>query len=96
MMVLIKVAANSRTAGVAGAIAGAIREHSRVDVQAIGATAVNQAAKALSLARQYLVEEEISMVVIPYFVEVEIGKQTRTAVRFTAQIYPSDRLPPDL
>ncbi len=95
-MVLIKVAADSRTAGVAGAIAGALRQHHRVDVQAIGAGAVNQAAKALSLARQYLIEEEICMVVIPYFVEVKIGKETRTAVRFTAHIYPSDLIPPEL
>jgi stage V sporulation protein S len=94
-MVLIKVAADSRTAGVAGAIAGSIRQHGCVDVQAIGAGAVNQAAKALSLARQYLIEEGIYMVVIPYFVEVKIGRQIRTAVRFSAHKYPTDLLPPD-
>ena len=45
-MDLIKVSATSRTAAVAGAIAGIVREHHRAEVQAIGAGAVNQAMKA--------------------------------------------------
>jgi stage V sporulation protein S len=46
MVDVIKVKANSRTAAVAGAIAGVIREHKHADIQAIGAGAVNQAVKA--------------------------------------------------
>ena len=53
-MDVIKVKANSRTAAVAGAIAGVVREHKRAEVQAIGAGAVNQAVKALVLAKGYL------------------------------------------
>src|SRR5688572_3466295 len=49
-MDMIKVSANSRTAAVAGAIAGIVREHHRAEVQPIGAGAVNQAIKALILA----------------------------------------------
>ena len=49
-MDLIKVSATSRTAAVAGAIAGVVRDHHRAEVQAIGAAAVNQAVKALVLA----------------------------------------------
>ena len=51
---IIKVAANSRATAVAGAIAGVIRERGRVDVRAIGASAVNQAVKAVAIARGYL------------------------------------------
>jgi len=53
-MDVIKVSGSSRTSAVAGAIAGVFREHKRADVQAIGAGAVNQAIKALVLARGYL------------------------------------------
>ena len=53
-MNMIKVSANSRTAAVAGAIAGVIREHKYAEVQAIGAGAVNQAMKALALATERL------------------------------------------
>ena len=49
-MDIIKVSATSRTAAVAGAIAGVIRDHKHADVQAIGAGAVNQAVKAITLA----------------------------------------------
>jgi stage V sporulation protein S len=56
-MDVIRVKANSRTAAVAGAIAGVVREHKRAEVQAIGAGAVNQAIKAVVLATRYLAED---------------------------------------
>ena len=48
---IIKVSARSRSTSVAGAIAGVVREKRRADVQAIGAGAVNQAVKAVAIAR---------------------------------------------
>lgn len=78
---IIKVAADSRSTAVAGAIAGVIREHGHAEVQAIGAGAVYQAVKALAIARSYLVDEtEITM--MPVFTDVEINGQERTAIRF--------------
>ncbi len=56
-MNVIKVSGTSRTSAVAGAIAGVFREHKHAEVQAIGAIAVNQAVKALALARGYLKED---------------------------------------
>jgi len=84
-MDFIKVKANSRTAAVAGAIAGVIREHHRAEVQAIGAGAVNQAVKALVLAKGYLSEDGISVVCIPEFVDVEIDEKVRTAVKLVIE-----------
>ncbi|GAP16351.1 stage V sporulation protein S [Levilinea saccharolytica] len=84
-MDVIKVKANSRTAAVAGAIAGVIREHHRAEVQAIGAGAVNQAVKALVLAKGYLSEDGISVVCIPEFVDVEIDEKVRTAVKLVIE-----------
>lgn len=82
-MDVIKVKANSRTAAVAGAIAGVMREHKHAEVQAIGAGAVNQAVKALVLARGYLSEDGIEIMCIPEFVDVEIDEKVRTAIKLT-------------
>ena len=80
---IIKVSANSRTSAVAGAIAGVMREHGHADVQAIGASAVNQAVKALALAKGYLAEDGINIVCVPHFVDVEIDGKVRTAIKFS-------------
>ncbi len=82
---VIKVSAKSRSTAVAGAIAGVIREHRHAEVQAIGAGAVNQAVKALAIARGYLNRDDIDIVFVPYFTEVDIEGQERTAVRFSVE-----------
>lgn len=84
-MSVIKVSARSRTASVAGAIAGVIRESGRAEVQAIGAGAVNQAIKAVAIATGYLAEEDIHIVCVPAFVEVEIETSERTALRLIVE-----------
>jgi stage V sporulation protein S len=84
-MDIIKVKANSRTAAVAGAIAGVIREHKHAEVQAIGAGAVNQAVKALVLARGYLAEDGIPVICMPEFVDVDIDGKIRTAVKLIVE-----------
>ncbi|HID86601.1 MAG TPA: stage V sporulation protein S [Anaerolineae bacterium] len=89
---VIKVAKRSRTTAVAGAIAGTVRQARRADVQAIGAGAVNQAIKAVAIARGYLAEDGIDVICIPSFVEVIIGGQERTAVRLMVEPrYPEER-----
>lgn len=80
-MDLIKVAANSRPSAVAGAIAGVIRDNSHAEIQAIGAGAVNQAVKALILARGYLKGDGINVFVVPEFSDVSIDQKARTAIK---------------
>jgi len=82
---VIKVSARSRSTAVAGAIAGVVREKGWAEVQAIGAGAVNQAIKAVAIARGYLELDGFDMVCIPSFVEVEIDGQERTALKFSVQ-----------
>jgi stage V sporulation protein S len=84
-MEIIKVKANSRTAAVAGAIAGVVREHKRAEVQSIGAGAVNQAIKALVLARGYLAEDGIDVICMPEFVDVDIDGKVRTAIKLVVE-----------
>jgi len=82
----IKVKAVSRTAGVAGAIAGVIREEKHAEVQAIGAGAVNQAVKALVLARSFLEQDGIDIIFVPEFANVEIDGNVRTAIKFIVEV----------
>jgi stage V sporulation protein S len=82
---IIKVSGKSKTTAVAGAIAGVVRESRRAEVQAIGAGAVNQAVKAVAIARSYLAEDGIDAVCMPAFVEIMIGDQERTAVRLVVE-----------
>ena len=78
---IIKVSARSRTASVAGAVAGVMREVGRAEVQAIGAGAVNQAIKAIAIARGYLTDEGHDIVCVPSFVDIMIDGSERTALR---------------
>ena len=81
---IIRVSSSSRTASVAGAIAGVVRDNhdNTAKIQAIGASAVNQAAKAIVLATDYLAQDGINVVFVPEFINVEINGKTRTAIRF--------------
>lgn len=78
---VLKVSSQSRPSSVAGAIAGVIREKGRVEIQAIGAGAVNQAIKAIAIARGYLAPGGIDVICIPAFTDVLIDGEERTAVK---------------
>jgi stage V sporulation protein S len=86
-MDIIKVADSSRTSAVAGAIAGIIREHKHAEVQAIGAGAVNQAVKAMTLAVAYLKEDGIKISFVPEFVDITIEDKVRTAIKFVIDVH---------
>jgi len=62
-----------------------MRDAQRAEVQAIGAGAVNQAVKAIVIAKGYLAEEGMDIICTPSFVEVEIDGQERTAVRMLVE-----------
>lgn len=88
-MDIIKVSGTSRTSAVAGAIAGVFRENKRAEIQAIGAGAVNQAVKAVILAKGYLSEDGFDIVFFPEFVDVEIEDKVRTAIKISVELrYP--------
>lgn len=82
---IIKVAATSRTSSVAGAIAGIMREQQHAEVQAIGASAINQTVKAMILAKHYLKDDGYDIVFVPHFVDVGINGKIRTAVKFIVE-----------
>lgn len=84
-MTVLKVASTSPSTAVAGAIAGVVREMGHAELQAIGAGAVNQATKAVAIARGYLALEGIDVILVPTFTEVTIGNDVRTALRMMVE-----------
>ena len=84
-METLRVSADSRPKAVAGAVAAVIRDVGSVELQAVGAGAVNQAIKAVAIARGFLAPNGINLVVIPAFVEIEIDGKERTAIKFIVE-----------
>jgi stage V sporulation protein S len=78
---ILKVRATTRPTATAGAIAGIVREGGAPEVQAIGAAAVNQAVKAVLIARAYLLQDGLDLYCVPGFAEVSIAGEERTGVR---------------
>jgi len=77
----LKVSSKSSPSSVAGAMAGVIRQHGSVEVQVVGAGALNQAVKAVAIARGYLAPSGVDLVCVPSFVDVEIDGEGRTGIR---------------
>ncbi|MBU6350476.1 MAG: stage V sporulation protein S [Chloroflexi bacterium] len=95
MAALIRVSTASPTRAVAGAIAGMMREHGTAEVQAIGAGALNQAIKALTLARTFLEAEEREIMMTPSFIDVEVDGTLKTAIRLKVFWMPLQQFPPN-
>ena len=85
---VLKVSGKSRPSSVAGAIAGVVRQAGRVEIQAIGAGATNQAIKAIAIARGYLISSGIDIVCVPAFIDVQIDDEERTAIKLLVERRP--------
>jgi stage V sporulation protein S len=78
---VLKVSSRSNPNSVAGAMAGVIRSAGAVEVQVVGAGALNQAVKALAIARGYVAPSGMDLVCVPTFADIEIDGERRTAIR---------------
>ena len=85
---VLRVSGSSRPNSVAGAIAALLRNEGEVEVQAIGPHAVNQAVKAIAIARSYIQADGLALHTVPSFVKLELHEEERTAVRFAVESYP--------
>lgn len=81
-MDVLRVSGHSRPNSVAGAVAALLRNEGHLEVQAIGPQAVNQAVKALAIARSYVEQDGIDLIAAPSFVTLELHDEERTALRF--------------
>jgi stage V sporulation protein S len=84
-MEVLKVSTKSNPNAVAGAIAGVIRENGVAEVQTIGAGALNQAVKAIAIARGFVAPSGIDLICIPAFTDIEIDGQQRTAIKLIVE-----------
>ena len=84
-MEILKVSSRSNPNSVAGAMAGVVRQWGTVEVQVVGAGALNQAIKAIAIARGYLAPSNVDLVCIPTFADIEIDGESRTAIRLCVE-----------
>ncbi|NTU88993.1 MAG: stage V sporulation protein S [Actinobacteria bacterium] len=82
-MDFLKVSSKSSPSSVAGAIAGMIKDGVPVEIQSVGAGAVNQAVKGIAISRGFLSPVGIEIVCIPSFADIVIDGESRTAIRFS-------------
>ena len=84
-MEILKISSKSNPNSVAGAIAGLIKESQRAEMQAIGAGALNQAVKAVAIARGFIAPSGKDIVCIPAFTDIQIDGEERTAIKLIVQ-----------
>ena len=82
----LRVSAKSQPKSVAGAIAATVNDFDKAEIVAVGAGAVNQAIKAIAIARGFMAPRGIDLVVIPAFNNVEIDGVTRTSIKLFVEI----------
>jgi len=87
-MEILKVSSKSAPNAVAGALAGVVRQHGVVELQVVGAGALNQAIKAIAIARSYVSASEIDLICAPTFADIEIDGERRTAIRLLVECRP--------
>lgn len=80
-MEVLKVSSKSSPNSVAGALAGVIRERNGAEIQVIGAGALNQAIKAIAIARGFVAPSGLDLVCIPAFTDIAINGEERTAIK---------------
>lgn len=81
-MEVLKISTNSNPNSVAGAIAGMLKEYGKIELQAIGAGAVNQAVKAIAIARGFVAPSGKDLICIPAFTDVQVESEDRTGIKF--------------
>ncbi|MDD3776484.1 MAG: stage V sporulation protein S [Actinomycetota bacterium] len=84
-MKLLKVSSNSKPNSVAGAIAGVIRSEGQVQIQTIGAGALNQTIKGIAIARGFIAPTGQDLVCIPFFKDIEVNGEIKTAIVITVE-----------
>ncbi|SIS37416.1 stage V sporulation protein S [Salimicrobium flavidum] len=84
-MDVLKVSAKSIPKSVAGAVAMKVRETGTAEIQAIGAGALNQAVKAVAIARGFVAPSGMDLICIPAFTDITINEDERTAIKLIVE-----------
>lgn len=84
-MEVLKISSKSNPNSVAGAIAGLVKESNKAEMQAIGAGALNQAVKAVAIARGFVAPSGMNLVCTPAFIDINIDGEERTAIKLIVE-----------
>ena len=84
-METLKVGTKSNPNSVAGALANVFREKGNVEIQAIGAGALNQAIKAIAIVRGFVAPSGKNLVCISAFADITIDGEERTAIKLIVE-----------
>lgn len=84
-MEVLKVSSKSKPSSVAGALANAFRDRQTVEIQAVGAGSLNQAIKAIAIARGYVAPTGKDLICIPAFSDIIIDGEERTAIKLIVE-----------
>ena len=84
-MEILKISSKSNPNSVAGAIAGLVKETQKAEMQAIGAGALNQAVKAIAIARGFVAPSGVDLVCIPAVAEVEVEGEARRGIKLIVE-----------
>ena len=84
-METLKVSSKSDANKVAGALANVLREKTSVEIQAIGAGALNQAIKAVAIARGFVAPSGKNLICVPAFSDIVIDGEERTAIKLIVE-----------
>lgn len=79
--IILKISTKSNPNSVAGAIVGMLKENTKVELNTVGAGAVNQAIKSIAIARGFIAPFGKNLVCIPAFFDVEIENENRTGIK---------------
>ncbi len=84
-MDVLRVSSKSSPNSIAGALAGVIRERGNAEIQAVGAGALNQAVKAVAIARGFVAPSGLDLICIPAFTDIVIDGEERTAIKLIVE-----------
>ena len=84
-METLKVGTKSNPNSVAGALANIVREKGTVEIQAVGAGAINQAIKAIAIARGFVAPSGKNLICTPAFSDISIDGEERTAIKLIVE-----------
>ena len=83
---ILRVGAGSNPQSVASAIAHAIYEFRACKIRAVGAGAVNQATKAIAIARGYTAPRGLDLVCVPGFASIDSHDGTISAIVWSVEV----------
>ena len=81
----LKVSSKTNPSSLAGAIASLLKEGKTINVKTIGAGALNQAMKGITIARGFVIVQGIDINCVPSFYSTEIDGEEISAIMISLE-----------